>query len=138
MLKRLFAIPLAAVIPAIVPLVAPTGDAVPGRVQVGQVALPELSSQEWKTIVRREGSDHQPLHIDVDLSVYYGRVWNVSVRNGTGYPEIDRAIVHWIASNWKLAPWFAGHNDYVVSLDVDPVLRQVVFRKSALGFGQAG
>lgn len=134
MLKRLFALPLAAVIPAVVPLVAPTGDAVPGRVQVGEVSLPKLSSHEWESLARRQ----EPLHIDVELSVYYGRVWNVFARNGTGYPDIDRAIVHWIAANWKLAPWFAGHDGYVVSLDIDPALRQIVFRKSLLGFGQQG
>jgi hypothetical protein len=134
MLKKLFALPFAAVIPAIVPITAPTGDAVPNRVQVGHVLLPKLSSREWETIAGRQ----EPLHIDVQLSVYYGRVWNVFTRNGTGYPDIDRAIVHWIAANWKLAPWFAGHDGYVVSLDIDPAARQIVFRKSVLGFGMAG
>jgi hypothetical protein len=133
MLKKLFALPFAAVIPAIVPLWAPTGDYAPGsQAQVGEVSLPELSGQNWRTLVERQGADHQPLHIDVGLSVDYGRVWNVYVRNGTGYPDIDRAIVRWISSNWRLAPWFVGNQGYVVSLDVDPALRRVVFRQSVL------
>jgi hypothetical protein len=134
MLRKLFAVPLVAVIPVIVPLWAPTGDYTPGsRAQVGEVPLPELSRQEWSTLVQRQGADHQPLHIDVGLSVDYGKVWNVHVLNGTGYPDIDRAIVSWIAWNWRLAPWFVGHSGYVASLDVDLANRQIVFRNNVAG-----
>jgi len=129
MFKRFLLVPFAAVMPVIAPLWAPTGDFVPGnRAQVGEVPLPELSQQQWKVLLRQEGADHQRLHIDVGLAVDHGRVSNVTVRNGTGYPDIDRAIVNWIAANWRLASWFVGQENYVVSLDVDPALRQVVFR----------
>jgi hypothetical protein len=98
-----------------------------GPVQVGQVALPELSAQQWRMLLQQQGAERQPLHIAVGFGVDNGRVSNVHVRNGTGYPDVDRAIVHWIATNWKLAPWFVGQEHFVVSLEVDPALRQVVF-----------
>jgi hypothetical protein len=135
MLRKLFAVPLVAVIPVIVPLWAQTGGYVTNKQQVGEVPLPELTSHEWKMLVQRQGADHQPLHIDVRLSVDYGRVSNVYLRNGTGYPDIDRAIAHWITSNWKLARWFPGRQDYVVLLDVAPANRQIVFRNSVLPQG---
>jgi hypothetical protein len=122
------------VVAVLVPLWAPTGDFVPGsRALVAEVPLPTLPRHQWEML----RADHKPLPIDVGLSIDHGRVYNVTVRHGTGYPGIDGAIVDWIQANWKIAPWFVGHEDYVVSLAVDPALRQVVFRnawRSALNF----
>jgi hypothetical protein len=100
-----------------------------GPVQVGKVALPELSLQQWRMLLQQHGTERQLLHIDVEFGVEDGRLSNVSVRKGTGYPDVDRTIIHWIATNWKLAPWFVGQEHFVVSLEVDPALRQVVFSK---------
>ena len=100
-----------------------------GPVQVGKVALPELSPQQWRMLLQQHGAEGQSLHIDVEFAVEDGRLSNVTVRNGTGYPDVDRTIMHWIATNWKLAPWFLGQEHFVVSLEVDPALRQVVFSK---------
>lgn len=130
MLKGFLLLPFVTVIPVIAPLWAPIGNWGPdSRAQVGEVALPELSPQQWRTLLQQQGTDHQRLHIDLGLGVDYGRVFNVTVRNGTGYSDIDRSIAHWIAANWKLAPWFVGHEGYVVSFDVDPSLRRIVFSK---------
>ena len=115
----------------IAPLWAPVRGSTPGRrAQVGQVPLPQFTSQQWKLLLQQQGADQKRLHIDVRLSVDRGRVYNVTVLRGSDYPDIDRAIVNWIAANWKLASWFVGGEDYVVSLDVDPALRQVVFRNT--------
>jgi hypothetical protein len=119
-----------AVIPVIAPLWAPIGGTTPGRAQVGEVALPQLTSQQWELLLQRQGADQKRLRIDVRLSVNRGRVYNVSVRNGSDYPDIDGAIVNWIAANWKLAPWFVGGEHFIVSLDIDPTLRQVVFQNT--------
>jgi hypothetical protein len=100
-----------------------------GPVQVGKVALPELSPQQWRTLLHQREAEGQSLHIDVEFTVEDGRLSNVTVRNGTGYPDVDRTIIHWIATNWKLARWFVGQEHFVVSLEVDPTLRQVVFAK---------
>ena len=102
-----------------------------GPVQVGKVALPELSPQQWRMLLQQRGANGQSLHIDVQFAVEDGRLYQVFVRNGngTGYPDVDRTIVHWIATNWRLAPWYAGQEHLVVSLEVDPALRQVVFSK---------
>ena len=100
-----------------------------GPVQVGKVALPELSPQQWRTLLQQHEAERQRLHIDVEFGVEDGRLSQVTVRNGTGYPDVDRTIIHWIATNWKLAPWFVGQEHLVVSLEVDPALRQVVFSK---------
>ena len=100
-----------------------------GPVQVGKVALPELSPQQWRMLLQQHGTERQPLHIDVEFGVEDGRLSNVIVRNGTGNPGVDRTIIHWIATNWKLAPWFVGQQHFVVGLEVDPSLRQVVFSK---------
>ena len=84
---------------------------------------------QFNAVNTHNGESRQRLHIDLGLGVDYGRVFNVTVRNGTGYSDIDRSIAHWIAANWKLAPWFVGHEGYVVSFDVDPSLRRIVFSK---------
>jgi hypothetical protein len=120
-----------AAIPVIAPLWAPIRGTTPGRhAQVGEVPLPQLTTQQWEMLLQRQDADKKRLRIDVRLSVDRGRVYNVIVRSGSDYPDIDRAIVNWIAANWKLAPWFVGGEDYVVSLDLDPALRQVVLRKT--------
>jgi hypothetical protein len=115
----------------IAPLWAPVRGSTPGRrAQVGEVPLPQFTSQQWKLLLQQQGADQKQLRIDVRLSVDRGRVYSVTVLRGSDYPDIDRTIVNWIAANWKLASWFVGGEDYVVSLDVDPALRQVVFRKT--------
>jgi hypothetical protein len=68
--------------------------------------------------------------VDVNLAVNHGVVYAVSIREGTGYPDIDRTIVRWIANKWSTDNWFRGGDAYVVSLGVDPVTHQVVFRKN--------
>jgi hypothetical protein len=97
---------------------------------VGEVSLPQLTQQQWKVLLQRQGANRKRLHIAVDLSVDHGRIAKVTVRSGSDYPDIDRAIVHWIAANWKLAPWFVGGEHFIVSLDIDPTLRQVVFQNT--------
>jgi hypothetical protein len=130
MMRKSFLTLSFAAIPVVAPLWAPSGGFVPGRTQVGQVPLPQLTPQQWKTLLRQQGADQKRLHIDVDLSIDCGRVTDVTVRSGGDYPEIDSAIGNWIAANWKLAPWFRGGEHYIVLLDVDPALRRVVFRNS--------
>jgi hypothetical protein len=130
MFRSFLLLPFSA-IATLVPLWAPTGDFVPGSyVQVANVPLPKLSPQQWEMLRHNKGIDQKPLPIDVGLSVDHGRIYDVFVRHGTGYPGIDRAIVNWIQANWKTASWFVGHEDYVVTLDVDPARRQVVFRNT--------
>lgn len=130
MFKSFLLLPFS-IVAVLVPLWAPTGDFVHGSHElVAEVPLPKLSPQQWKVLRQQQGPDHRPLPLDVGLSVDEGRVYNVTVRHGTGYPGIDRAIVDWIQANWKTASWFVGHEDYVVSLDVDPARQQVVFRKT--------
>jgi hypothetical protein len=119
-----------AAIPALAPLWAPNGSVVPGHMPVGEVSLPQLTQQQWKMLLQQQGRDQKRLHIDVDLSVDHGRIAKATVRSGSDYPDIDRAIVNWIAANWKLAPWFVGGEHFIVSLDIDPALRQVVFRNT--------
>jgi hypothetical protein len=119
-----------AAIPGLTPLWAPNGDLAPGQEPVGQVSLPQLTQQQWKMILQQQGEVRKRLRIAVDLVIDRGRIAKATVRNGTDYPDIDRAIVHWIAANWKLAPWFLGGEHYIVSLDIDPTLRQVVFPKT--------
>jgi hypothetical protein len=130
MMRKSFLALSFAAIPVVAPLWAPSGDFVSGRKQVGEVPLPQLTPQQWKTLLQQQGADQKRLHIDLDLSIDCGRVTDVTVRSGSHYPDIDRAIANWIAANWKLAPRFRGGEHYIVSLDIDPTLRQVVFRNS--------
>jgi hypothetical protein len=116
-----------AAIPGLAPLWAPNGEIAPGQMPVGKVSLPQLTQQQWKMLVQQQGADRKRLRIAVDLVIDHGRIAKATVRNGSDYPDIDRAIVHWIATNWRLAPWFVGGEHYIVSLDIDPTLRQVVF-----------
>ena len=130
MLKSFFLLPLS-VIPVVAPLRAPSSDIQPGStVQIAKVPLPQLSPKQWKMLRQRQGAYNQALHIDVKLGVDRSKVYDVSVLRGTGYPDIDQAIVDWIAANWKTAPWFVGGDGYAVSFYVYPALRKVVFRNT--------
>jgi hypothetical protein len=102
--------------------------ALAGYVEIAKVRMPELTSSEWALLSQLQRSNPQIVPVDVDLAVNRGVVYAVSIRHGSGYPDIDNAIVNWIASNWRTDNWFKGGDAYVVSLDVDPVLRHVVFR----------
>jgi hypothetical protein len=100
------------------------------EVLVGRVPMPQLTSSEWALIRQQEGPNLQIIPVDVNLAVDHGVVYGVSIRHGSGYPEIDNSIVRWIANNWRTDIWFRGGDAYVVSLDVDPVLHHVVFRNN--------
>ena len=127
MLNSLFLLPLAA-IPMFAPLTAQVGDETPSaHVQVATVPLPELSREQWNTLRQLQGGDITPLHLQVKLSVDHGQVYDVSVRRSTGYTDVDTAIVNWITANWKTDIWFAGGDDYVISFNVNPATRQIVF-----------
>ena len=102
--------------------------ALAGYVEIAKVRMPELTSSAWALLHQEQGSNPQIVPVDVNLAVDHGVVYAVSIRHGSGYPEIDNAIVNWIAANWRTDNWFKGGDAYVVSLDVDPVLRHVVFR----------
>jgi len=101
-----------------------------GYVEIGRVPMPELSSSEWAMIHQQQGRNPEIIPVDVNLAVNEGLVYGVSIRNGSGYPEIDNTIVRWIAHKWATDTWFRGGEGYVVSLDVDPVLHRIFFRKN--------
>jgi hypothetical protein len=127
MLNDLFLLPIAA-IPMFAPLTAQVGDETPSaHVQVATVPLPELSGEQWNMLRQQRGADSTPLQLDVNLSIDHGQVYHVNVRRGTGYPAVDTAVTHWIRTNWKTDSWFVGGDDYVVSFDVNPATRQIVF-----------
>ena len=107
-----------------------TSSALAGYVEIAKVRMPELTSSEWALLRQEQGSNPQIVPVDVNLAVDHGIVYAVSIRHGSGYPEVDNTIVNWIASNWRTDNWFKGGDAYVVSLDVDPVIRRVVFRGS--------
>jgi hypothetical protein len=100
------------------------------EVEIGRVPMPELTSSEWAMVRQQQGPNQQIIPVDLNLAVNQGVVYGVSIRHGTGYPEIDNTIVKWITNNWRTDNWFRGGDAYVVSLDVDPVLRHVVFRNN--------
>jgi hypothetical protein len=97
---------------------------------VEKVVMPQLSPRQWAYLRAQERGNLRPLPIDVELTITNGRVYNVRVRRGTDYPVIDQAIVQWIEAHWKTYPWFAGGDLSVVSLNVDPAVRQITFRKT--------
>jgi len=131
MLPSFFLLPLAA-IPLFVPLSAQLGQRKPASyVQVGKVALPQLSSEQWKMLSQMQGADRKALRLDVTLSVDHGQVYGVNVLRGTGYTDVDSTIVRWIQSNWRTAPWFGVGTQSAVSFDIDPSLRQVRFETRA-------
>jgi hypothetical protein len=104
-------------------------DASAGNVEVAKVHMPQLAPLQWELLREQQGGHFQSLRIDLNLGVRLGKVYNVSVRRGTGHDDIDRTIVKWIETNWKTYPWFAGGDSFVISMNVDPAIRQVVFRK---------
>ena len=104
--------------------------ALAGDAVIGRVPMPELSSSEWATIRQQQGPNPQIIPVTVNLAVNHGVVYGVSIRHGSGYPNIDNTIVRWIANNWTTDNWFRGGDAYVVSLDVDPGLNHVVFRNN--------
>jgi hypothetical protein len=132
MLPNFFVLPLAA-IPSLVPLSAQlVQKGVPTSYQeVGKVPLPQLSSEQWKMLSQMQGADHKPLRLDVTLSVDQGQVYGVGVLRGTGYSDVDSAVVRWIQANWKTAPWFGVGTQSAVSFDIDPTLHQVRFATRA-------
>jgi hypothetical protein len=81
-------------------------------------------------IHQQQGPNSQIIPVEVNLAVDHGVVYGVSIRHGSGYPEIDNTIVRWISNNWRTDNWFRGGDAYVVSLDVDPALHHVVFRNN--------
>jgi hypothetical protein len=99
-------------------------------VEIGRVPMPVLNSSQWAMVSQQQGPTPQIIPVDVNLAVNHGVVYGVSMRHGSGYPEIDNTIVRWIANNWRTNNWFRGGDAYVVSLDVDPVLHHVVFRNN--------
>jgi hypothetical protein len=107
-----------------------TSAALAEEVEIGRVPMPVLSSSEWAMIRQQQGPNSQIISVDVNLAVNHGVVYGVSIRHGSGYPEIDNTIVRWISNNWRTDNWFRGGDAYVVSLDVDPVLHHVVFRNN--------
>jgi hypothetical protein len=102
--------------------------ALAGYIEIAKVRMPELTASEWALLRQEQGPNPQIVPVDVNLAVDHGVVYAVSIRHGSGYPGIDNTIVNWIASKWRTDNWFKGGDAYVVSLDVDPVLRRVVFR----------
>ncbi|MBV8212211.1 MAG: hypothetical protein JOZ08_03180 [Verrucomicrobia bacterium] len=104
--------------------------ALAGYVEIGRVPMPELTASEWAMINQQQGRNPEIIPVDVNLAVNRGVVYAVSIRNGSGYPDIDNTIVRWIAHKWTTDNWFRGGDSYVVSLDVDPVLHHVVFRNN--------
>jgi hypothetical protein len=100
-----------------------------GNVEVAKVHMPQLAPLQWELLREQQGGHFQPLRIDLNLGVRFGKVYNVTVRRGTGHNDIDRTIVKWIETNWKTYPWFAGGDSFVISMNVDPAIRQIVFRK---------
>jgi hypothetical protein len=130
MLPSFFLLPLS-VIPMIAPLTARVGDFSPSsHVEVAKVPLPELSLEQWKMLRQQRGADSNPLRLDVELAIDHGQVYDVKIWRSTGYPDIETTVVNWIKANWKTASSFAGGDDYVVSFDVNPAVRQIVFRNS--------
>jgi hypothetical protein len=100
------------------------------EVEIGRVPMPVLSSSEWAMIRQQQGPNSQIIPVDVNLAVNRGVVYGVSIRHGSGYPEIDNTIVRWISNNWRTDNWFRGGDAYVVSLNVDPAVHHVVFRNN--------
>jgi hypothetical protein len=100
------------------------------EVDIGRVPMPVLNSSEWAMIRQQQGPNSQIIPVQVNLAVNHGVVYGVSIRHGSGYPEIDNTIVRWISNNWRTDNWFRGGDAYVVSLDVDPNAHHVVFRNN--------
>jgi hypothetical protein len=100
------------------------------KVEVAKVPMPQLAPLQWELLRQQQGSHYQPIRIDLNLTIRYGKVYSVTVRRGTGHGDIDKTIVKWIEANWKPQAWFAGGDNFVISMNVDPAIRQVVFPKA--------
>ena len=111
-------------------LVVFTSAAMAGDITIGRVPLPQLTPSEWAMLRQQQGANPQIVPIAVNLGVNEGVVYGVSIRQGSGNPEIDRTIVRWIATHWRTDNWFKGGDAYVVDLDIDPELHRVVFRSN--------
>jgi hypothetical protein len=101
-----------------------------GAVEVAKVILPQLTPLQWKMLRQQQGTHLRPLPVDVGLTIYNGRVTAATIRRGTGYSDIDKAIANWIETRWTTHAWFGGGNNFVISFSVDPAIRQIVFRRS--------
>src|SRR5580658_7539528 len=100
MKKRLFALSLS------LSFLVSAPAALAGYVQIGRVPMPELTSSEWAMIRQQQGPNPQIIPVDINLAVNQGVVYAVSIRHGSGYPDIDNTIVRWIATNWRTDNWF--------------------------------
>ena len=100
------------------------------KVEVAKVPMPQLAPLQWELLRQQQGGHYQPIRIDLNLTIRYGKVYSVSVRRGTGHGDIDKTIVKWIEANWTAHAWFAGGDNFVISMNVDPAIRQVVFPKA--------
>jgi hypothetical protein len=105
-------------------------DASAQKVEVAKVPMPQLAPLQWELLRQQQGGHYQPIRIDLNLTIRYGKVYSVTVRRGTGHGDIDKTIVKWIEANWKAEAWFAGGDNFVISMNVDPAIRQVVFPKA--------
>ena len=101
-----------------------------GNIEVARVPMPQLAPLQWELLRQQQGGHYQPLRIDLNLAIRLGKIYNVAVRHGTGHDDIDKTIVKWVEANWKTYPWFAGGDYFVISMNVDPAIRQVVFPKT--------
>ena len=104
--------------------------ALAGWLEIAKVPMPVLSASQWEMLRQQQGADLQIVPVDVNLAINHGVVYAVSIREGTGYPDIDKSIVKWISTRWSTDNWFKGGDAYVVRLDVDPLRQQVVFRNN--------
>jgi hypothetical protein len=98
-------------------------------VEVARVPLPQLAPLQWELLRQQQGGHFHALPIDLNLAIRNGKILSVSVRRGTGHNDIDKTIVKWVESNWTTYPSFAGGNSFVISMNVDPAIRKVVFRR---------
>jgi hypothetical protein len=101
-----------------------------GSVEVAKVILPQLSPLQWEMLREQQGDHIRSLPVDVSLAIFNGKVTGATIRRGTGYSDIDKTIVTWIETRWKTHSWFAGGSNFVISLNVDPATRRIVFRKT--------
>jgi hypothetical protein len=96
---------------------------------VARVPMPQLTPLQWELLRQQQGGHFHPLPIDLNLAMRNGKILSVSVRRGTGHNDIDKTIVKWVETNWTTYPSFAGGDSFVISMNVDPAVRQVVFRR---------
>jgi len=66
------------------------------KVDVARVPMPQLTPLQWELLRQQQGGHYRPLPIMVNLAIRYGKIYNVSVRRGTGHDDIDKTIVKWI------------------------------------------